>query len=499
MLGGTCQGCTDGRRGDLHFLGSVEIHVVNLEIDGDAGRPLGVDLHVELDRHGVEVESLFLTVYLVVPARKDHVILVVPVRVRTIGERTIGERFESGMLDVEVVRLLNKGIEGNRLSIDPLLHFLVGIHVDRVGARLPLGVQNESAHGHGRIAVEAEFGTDCTVGGGVPADKADGSFLFIRGVGNVLRRNLHRAVNGLLIFEGLCEGREGRTQADELKIVLVTFVVERNGAAVIGGDLIVREGGVGLVLGKTKNVEEVLVGCQVVVLCVHRVVELKVPVLIGDLGRSEGFEVVADVVELGNCGGILGKGDVGRGHEGEVYQHLGEIGVSRPALAVRELFPDGSPDMGDIRIVFCLELQEGVAVLGVLAGAAVGMCECLTVTDTVGGVGVGGFAALVGVAVHVVDVRLLTAYVVAIALSVCVVGQGTGTARGVVVLGDGAVTGAVAVGVQLQSADGRCLCRGDGLSGGGGVGNARGSHTVVGVVCTQVEPVVVGVEEVVDG
>ena len=128
-----------------------------------------------------------------------------------------------------------------------------------------------------------------------------------------------------------------------------------------------------------------------------------------------------------------------------------------------------------------------------------GMCECLTVTDTVGGVGVGGFTALVGVAVHVVDVRLLTAYVVAIALSVCVVGQGTGAARGVVVLGDGAVTGAVAVGVQLQSADGRCLCRGDGLSGGGGVGNARGSHTVVGVVCTQVEPVVVGVEEVVDG
>ena len=115
----------------------------------------------------------------------------------------------------------------------------------------------------------------------------------------------------------------------------------------------------------------------------------------------------------------------------------------------------------------------------------------------VSAVSVGDLAAIMQIAVYIVAVRGLIAYVITVALAVNVPGDGTGTAACVIVLGNRAGTVAVTVGMQLVTADGGCLRGGIRAGGVRGVGYRNGNAVIVGAGA-EIEPLVMNVDEVID-
>ena len=125
----------------------------------------------------------------------------------------------------------------------------------------------------------------------------------------------------------------------------------------------------------------------------------------------------------------------------------------------------------------------------------------LTVSYAARRVGVCDLSAEVGIAArNRVAMLLLAAYgVITLALAVNVTGYGAGTARGVIVLLVGTVTGAVTVSMKLEAAYRTCLGGGGRVVGVTRVRDAVRGNAVIGARGSEIEPLLVDVKEVVDG
>ena len=103
------------------------------------------------------------------------------------------------------------------------------------------------------------------------------------------------------------------------------------------------------------------------------------------------------------------------------------------------------------------------------------------------------------VAINVMTVQCLITIIYALALAVNVTGYGAGTARGVIVLLVGTVTGAVTVSMKLEAAYRTCLGGGGRVVGVTRVRDAVRGNAVIGARGSEIEPLLVDVKEVVDG
>ena len=136
-----------------------------------------------------------------------------------------------------------------------------------------------------------------------------------------------------------------------------------------------------------------------------------------------------------------------------------------------------------------------------MAIVVVGVFYLLARTHTVTAVGMCHFTAHAGITLSDM-LMLVTNFTVVLTVALTVNMSGdvilTITTRGMVVFCLFTGTGAVTVGMDLQTADGRRSCRGGSAIGITWVFDVRGRNTFVGVGCTEVEPVVVYIEEVVN-
>ena len=129
-----------------------------------------------------------------------------------------------------------------------------------------------------------------------------------------------------------------------------------------------------------------------------------------------------------------------------------------------------------------------------------GVLHLLTGAHAPCGVGVSLLAAKEGVAADGVSVVLFTALRIgAGAFTVYVAGGRTGTTLGVIVLGDGAVTSSVAVGVKIKFADQGRRRGGGRACAVSGVSDISCGNAVVVGAGAKIEPLLVNEQEVING